>query len=668
MKNLIKNQITTPNNVVFGYENTYKLMNVKEKARNKPVKIKPFTNQGTHVELLTNDNEYDSNTDYYRAMPLTIKMHGTGHVVILIPAGLAISDVLFHYSDGTSQNKAYNPKRMTTITSKDLYANQWVDITIIWYTSSDYIKSLTFYYEFDVDGDIYDFYMPTTINCTCEHEVYGNLKSLYSNINTDIYYALFSQIDGLLSYKNVTGENQPSYIESLGSITDIYTIEDVWEYSNYLVDAYNLVLSPINNVKVSLENLDLSQYYMLFAYCSGLKRGPKIIEHTINNLNSNSYCAMFKECNNLEYAPIFILTMNNRNIRCFFNNIRAMFSNCTKLKEVYMYLYNAQDLYADQPTYQYVFTGVSASNWPIICMNNPWKTSEGNYIYSENGARQQLARGFFNSTGHYSKIQIKELIDVKPVIYLDDIGKNEPYNIDGKTLEQCLNDFNMENLSHYNKSECVDAYVYLGHCWYKDEMFHGWKTMYNCDLRIILTRICDFTRMSLEDDINNRYVPVEYTFYDDGNPSYEKTEFGRNEDPDTNHFILWAWNNVLPMNTQSGKPKIWISDTLTGITKDNYADVCDCYEYVRQQAQTITYQRVNDRTTERYNDYLYFDEPDMMTYVNGVQIYPSPIFRTYIDDNDRTLYPVDNGSQYIDIYIIATNKLFREFAVIDFGD
>ena len=157
------------------------------------------------------------------------KQHG--HVVILIPAGLAISAVLFHYSDGTSQTKAYNPRRMTTITSKDLYANQWVDITITWDTSSDYIQSLTFYYEFDVDGDIYDFYMPTTINCTCEHEVYGNLKSLYSNINTHIYYALFSTIDDLLSYQETTGENPPSYIESLGSITDIYTLES-FLYSN----------------------------------------------------------------------------------------------------------------------------------------------------------------------------------------------------------------------------------------------------------------------------------------------------------------------------------------------------------------------------------------------------------------------------------------------------
>lgn len=129
MKNLIKNQITT-SRIVFGDENTYKILNVKEKARNKPVKIKPFKNQPTRAELLTNDNEYDSNTDYYRAMPLTIKMHEVGHVVILIPAGLAISAVLFHYSDGTSQNKAYNPKRMTTITSKDLYANQWVDILL----------------------------------------------------------------------------------------------------------------------------------------------------------------------------------------------------------------------------------------------------------------------------------------------------------------------------------------------------------------------------------------------------------------------------------------------------------------------------------------------------------------------------------------------------------
>ena len=664
MKNLIKNQIAT-SRAVFGIDNTSKIMNVKEKARNKPVKIKPFTNLPGRAELLTNNNEYDSNTDYYRAMPLTIKMHGTGHVVILIPAGLAISAVLFHYSDGTSQTKAYNPIRMTTITSKDLYANQWVDITITWDTSSDYIQSLTFYYEFDVDGDIYDFYMPTTINCTCEHEVYGNLKSLYSNINTHIYYALFSTIDDLLSYQETTGENPPSYIESLGSITDIYTIENVWLYSNYLVDAYNLVLPPINNVTVSL---DLSQYHSLFAYCSGLKRGPKIIEHTINNLNSYSYREMFNECNNLEYAPIFILTMNNRNVRCFFNSIYAMFSGCTKLKSVYMYLYNTQDLYANQPTYQYVFNGVSSSNWPVIYMNNPWKNSNGNYTYPDNSARQQLSRGFFNSTSYSDKIQIGNLIDVKPVIYLDDIGKNQPYNIDGYTLEQCLNDFNMENLAHYNASECVDAYVYLGHCWYKGEMFHGWKTMYNCDLRIILTRICDFTRMTLEDDINNRYIPVEYTFYNDGNPSYDKTDFGRREDPDTNHFILWAWNNVLPMNTQSGKPRIWISETLTGITKDNYADVCDCYEYVRQHAQTITYQRVNDKTTERYNDYLYFDETEMMRYVNGEQIYPSPIFRTYIDDNDTISYPVDNGSTYVDIYIIATNKLFREFAVIDFGD
>ena len=667
MKNLIKNQITS-SGIVFGDENTFKILNVKEKARNKQVKIKPFTNQPTRAELLTNDNEYDSNTDYYRAMPLTIKMHGTGHVVILIPAGLAISAVLFHYSDGTSQSKTYDPTRMTTITSKDLYANQWVDITITWDINNAYIQSLTFYYKFDVDGDVYDFYMPTTINCTCEHEVYGNLKSLYSNINTHIYYALFSQIDELLSYQEETGENSISYIVSLGSITDIYTITDTFTYSNYLVDAYNLVLPPINNVTVSLEYHDLSQYYSLFGYCMGLKRGPKIIEHTINNLNSNSYWAMFKGCNNLEYAPIFILTMSNRDIKCFFNNIRAMFSYCTKLKYVYMYLYNTQDLHINQPTYQYVFNQVSSSNFPTIYMNNPWKNSTGNYTYSDSSAKQQLSRGFFNSTSYSDKIQIKDLIDVKPVIYVDDIGKYEPNNIDGYTLEECLDDFNMDDLSHYSKNEPVDAYVYLGHCWYKDEMFHGWKTLYNCDLRIILTRICDFTRMSLEDDINNRYIPVEYTFYDDENPSYDKTDFGRHQDPDTNRFILWVWNNVLPMNTQSGKPRIWVSETLTGITKDNYADVCDCYEYVEQQAQIITYQRVNDRTTERYNDYLYFDESYMMQYVNFVQIYPSPIFRTYIDDNNRASYTVYNGSTYVDIYIIATNKLFREFAVIDFGD
>ena len=212
-----------------------------------------------------------NNVDYTKEY-LTIKGLGSGNITITIPT----------YVTGTYITNISWSK------DKEVWNNIIVDnteqiITIpISLNEKIYIKGVG-----NATGTTNNNSRNTTINATCNIEVFGNIMSLLYEDNF---------------------ENQTS-------LSSVYAFASLFSSNTHLIKANNLILPA-----TTLSN---NCYRCMFQYCSELRKPPTILPATI--LTMGCYQQMFEGCSTLE-IPTTISATSTQSSCC-----SMMFKDCVNL-------------------------------------------------------------------------------------------------------------------------------------------------------------------------------------------------------------------------------------------------------------------------------------------------------------------------------------------------
>lgn len=642
MKNLVKINAGRGFNFTDIGPNKY-LYNIKENTRNKPYVLYNNLDYGSARITFSKDTlDYDSEYKFYRYRDLTIKVRGTGTVTFHAPSGLAIDKIYFTYNNDISTRTAfsYDHACVSDFQSRTMSTGETVSIKVTWKNraySQWYQRSLVLKVhipELNVDVEAFSF-----ISCSCPYEVYGNVESLYSYSGQ---YALTKSYKGLFyNYTTVhlsyDVEGQEDFSGFIG--VPEYEQEDFasyWETNNTLIDAFNLFLPNPTTA---------FQYAMMFYNCRKLKRGPKEIND--DSTANDTLRLMFNGCSSLIYAPVTqIKYINNHE-----GKIYGMFYYCTSLNYANMFFDTA-------------FSSTSVRT----------RTFDGCYLYliysypNNSNIKVVLGGSYKNSHRIYK-------YDITPIMfcdngycdtsYMSDVqDANHPYEYDGKYWEfdiwsQIDDILNADGF--FEEPGGAVKYIYVGRCWYNLRMYHAWEDVSDNDISIALTEMCDFTGLSIYDNINNRYCPFVYRFWADGELIYKQT------DPEWKRSI-WCWNGILPYNMRVGTMKLWFSKTLTNIDLEDYENTCECFELIDSNSNIgqDVFRKIDYKTNKQLDEWIYLDR---QYYEDNYSIY-----KTYIDDGyatDFDLQILDDDDEIIyngTLYLIATNKVFQEFADVEIND
>lgn len=644
MKNLVKISTGRGSTSTDIGPNKY-LYNIKENTRNKPYILYDDSCYGSARITLSKDTlDYDSEYKFYRHRDLTIKVRGTGTVKFHVPSGLAIDTIYFTYNNNirTISTFSYDHNSVDDFQSRTMSTGETVSIRVTWKNqaySQWYQRSLVLKVhipELDTDVEAFSF-----ISCTCPYEVYGNVESLYSYSGqyalTKIYKGLFyNYTDVNLSYDV---EGQEDFSGSIGVPEysgDYFT--GYYETNDTLIDAFNLFLpNPTRTF----------QYEMMFYNCRNLKRGPK----EINDDSTANYTLkqMFYGCSSLIYAPVTQIKYINNNCH---GKIFSMFSHCTSLNYANMFFDNA----------------FSSTSVRTLTFNNCSLYLTYSYPNYSNNIKVVLG-------GSYKNTHQIDKYDITPIMfcdngyndnsYMSDVqDANHPYEYDGKYWEfdiwtQIDDILNADGF--FENPQGANKYIYVGRCWYNLRMYHAWESVSDYDISIALTEMCDFTGLSIYDNKNNRYCPFVYRFGADGELFYKETS---SEWKDS----IWCWNGKLPYNMRVGTMKLWFSRTLTNIDLEDYENTCECFELIDSDSSNAedVFRKIDYKTNEKLNAYIYFDR----------QYYWEKYteYKTYIDDGTAESFDLqilDDDGEIIyngNLYLIATNKVFQEFADVEIND